>query len=95
MTANCVLNIVIEGYHTAGKLDVPKMKAFNQEVSNKMYTFLTYLISKSDDDRAAFMATMSAMYPSNWDQPKFDRDFTTALRIHKRIERRFPRETCG
>jgi len=32
---------------------------------------------------------MGAMNPKNWDQPKVDRDFVEAVKILKRIEKRF------
>ena len=75
MAVNCVRNTVIENYHAAGKLDDSEMKAFQQEVSNKIYTFLHFLFLKPGEDRDAFPSAMGMMYPSNWDQPKIDRDF--------------------
>ena len=89
MAVNCVRNTVIEDYHAAGKLDNREMKAFNQEVTNKIYTFLQFLFVKPDEDREAFMNAMGMMYPSNWDQPKADRDFLETVKIAKRIARRF------
>ena len=89
MAVNCVRNTVIENYHAAGRLDDSEMKAFNQEVANKIYTFLHYLFVKPDVDRDAFQRAMGAMYPKNWDQPKLDRDFVEAVKILKRIEKRF------
>jgi hypothetical protein len=89
MAVNCVRNTVIENYHAAGKLDDAEMKAFNQEVANKIYTFLHYWFVKPDVDRDTFQRAMGAMYPKNWDQPKIDRDFVEAVKILKRIEKRF------
>ena len=84
MAVNCVRNTVIENYHAAGKLDDSEMKAFNQEVTNKIYTFLQFLFVKPDADREAFMSAMGMMYPSDWDQPKADRDFLETVKIAKR-----------
>ena len=89
MAVNCVRNTVIENYHAAGKIDDLEMKAFNQEVANKIYTFLHYMFVKPDEDRDAFLRAMGAMYPKYWDQPKVDRDFVEAVKILKRIEKRF------
>jgi hypothetical protein len=89
MAVNCVRNTVIEDYHADGKLDDSDMKAFNQEVANKIYTFLQFLILKPDEDREAFLSAMGAMYPLNWDQPKVDRDFLETVKIAKRLARRF------
>jgi len=83
MTVNCVRNTIIEDYHSQGKLSDPEMKAFNQEVANKIYTFLTFLLSKPEEDRAAFLVAMSQMYPSGWDQPRIDQDFAKAAKFFK------------
>jgi hypothetical protein len=88
MAVNCVRNTVIEDYHANGKLDDSEMKAFNQEVANKIYTFLQFLLHKPAEDREAFLSAMSTMYPSNWDQPKLDRDFLETVKIVKRMARR-------
>jgi hypothetical protein len=84
MVSNCVRNTVIEDYHAQGKLSDDDMKAFNQEVANKLYTFLTFLMKKSAEDRQVFMGMMALMFPTGWDQPKLDGDFMTAFRQIKR-----------
>src|SRR5262249_21891342 len=85
MAVNCVRNTVIEDYHAQGKLSDSEMKAFNQEVANKIYTFLNFLLNKPDEDREAFLWLMGVMYPKNWDQPKIDRAFADVV---KRIKSR-------
>jgi hypothetical protein len=89
MAVNCVRNTVIEDFHAAGKIDDSEMKVFNQEVADKLYTFLHYMFVKSDEDRDIFLRAMGPMYPKNWDKPKIDRDFVEAVKILKRIEKRF------
>ena len=89
MAVNCVRNTVIEDFHAAGKIDDTEMKVFNQEVADKLYTFLHYMFVKPDEDRDIFLRAMGPMYPKNWDQPKIDRDFVEAVKILKRIEKRF------
>jgi len=84
MTVNCVRNTVIEDYHAQGKLDDSEMKAFNQEVADKIYTFLHYLHNKPIADSQAFLLAMGVMYPSNWDQPKIDRRFAQAAKFFKK-----------
>ncbi len=85
IAVNCVRNTVIEDYHADGKLSDSEMKAFNQEVSNKIYTFLHYLFQKPPEDQEVFLNAMSLMYPSNWDQPKLDRDFVKAANTFKKL----------
>lgn len=90
MAANCVRNTVIEDYHAQGKLNDAEMMAFNREVANKIYTFLTYMIAKPAEDWDDFLGAMSWMYPKSWDQPKIDPDFTAVMKMVKK-RRRAPR----
>ncbi len=76
-------NTIIEDYHAQGKLSDPEMKVFNQEVVNKIYTFLTFLLSKPEEERASFLLAMSQMYPSDWDKPRIDQDFAKAAKLFK------------
>lgn len=85
IAVNCVRNTVIEDYHADGQLSDAEMKAFNQEVSNKIYTFLHYLFNKPTKDQEAFLNAMSMMYPGNWNQPKLDRDFVKAANTFKKM----------
>jgi hypothetical protein len=84
MAVNCVRNTVIEDYHAKGKITDGEMKKLNKEVSNKIYTFLHYLFHESEDDRQAFLQAMSMMYPTNWDEPKLDAEFTQAVKSWKK-----------
>ena len=84
IAVNCVRNTVIENYHAQGKLNDSEMKAFNQEVANKIYTFLNFLLNKPDEDRDAFLGAMGWMYPSKWDQPRIDRDFADVVKLIKK-----------
>jgi hypothetical protein len=85
MAVNCVRNTVIEDYHSDGKLSDTEMKALNQEVASKIYTFLHFLFSNSSEDQEAFLNAMGMMYPSNWDQPKLDADFVKAVSIVRKM----------
>ena len=93
IAVNCVRNTVIEDYHAAGKLDDSEMMAFNQEVANKLYTFLQFLFLKPAEDRDAFLNAMGMMYPKNWDQPRMDADFVETVKIAKRIAKRFSQDS--
>jgi hypothetical protein len=85
ITVNCVRNTVIEDYHADGKLSDAEMKAFNQEVANKIFTFLHYLFEKPREDEEAFLSAMGMMYPSRWDEPKLDTDFVRAVNLWKKM----------
>jgi len=85
MAVNCVRNTVIENYHADGKLSDEEMKVLNQEVANKIYTFLHYMTNKPPEDQTAFLSAMGMMYPSNWDQPKLDPDFVKSVNLVKKM----------
>lgn len=85
MAVTCVRNTVIEDYHADGKLSDEEMKRLNQEVANKIYTFLHYLFTDSPHDQAAFLSAMGMMYPSNWDQPKLDASFVESVKLVKKM----------
>ena len=76
MVVNCVRNTVING-----KLTDAEMTAFNQEVTNKIYTFLKMgLFSDDLEDAAMFMGLMNLNYPHGGDDPKLDKSFLDALK---------------
>jgi hypothetical protein len=85
MAVNCVRNTVIEDYHAQGKLSNAEMMAFNREVANKIYTFLTYMIAKPTEDWDDFLGAMSWMYPRKWDQPRIDPDFAAVMKMVKKV----------
>ena len=75
MAVNCVRNTVLESYHAGGKITDPEMKAFNQEVVNKLYTFLTLYFLQNEESSKAFLNLVARNYPEDWDEPKLDPDF--------------------
>jgi hypothetical protein len=81
VAAYCVRNTVIENYHADGKLSDSEMKAFNKEVADKIYTFLTFLLEKSNEEHEAMMRVILKHCPTNWDAPKLDQNFLNSIRI--------------
>lgn len=80
----CVRNTVIEEYHANGQLSQDDMKAFNQEVANKIFTFLRLAIFNADNQEAmAFMGMATMQFPHGWDQPHDDADFVHALEKYR------------
>ena len=92
MAVNCVRNTVIETYHTEGKLTQEEMKAFSKEVTNKLYTFLTLYLGKTEaPSKIAFLDLMAHNLPTDWDLPKLDRGFVadTKQLVRRRSEGKF------
>jgi hypothetical protein len=74
MAVTCVRNTIIEDYHTDGKLNDKEMKAFNKEVANKLYTFLTFMFGAPSPERNEFLRMAEIFVPHNWDEPDLDED---------------------
>ena len=73
MAVNCVRYTVIESYHTAGKISEAEMMAFNKEVVDRIYTFLTLYFAETDESsKLEFVNRMNKNYPTGWDSPKLD-----------------------
>jgi len=79
MTVNCVRNTVIEDYHGDDKITDNQMMNFNIEVSNKIYTFLKYLLNADEEEHADFLSLASMYYPTDWRTPVLDSDFIEAM----------------
>ncbi len=79
IASNCVRNTVIEDYHAAGKLNQEEMQAFNKQVANKIYTFLTYVFEEDRIDNDAFWRLIKLGYPKNWDEPELDQKFVNGV----------------
>ncbi len=90
MAMTCVRNTVIEGYHAAGKITNDEMAAFNREVANKLFTFLTYMHG-THADWNDFLQMVSLTYPTHWDRPRLDEDLVSALAsFRKRTQKQAP-----
>ncbi len=86
MAVTCVRNTIIEKYHAAGKITDDEMAAFNREVANKLFTFMTYMRGTQEDFND-FIQLVSLNYPTNWDKPELDKDLVGALALfRKRIK---------
>lgn len=71
-------------WNELSRINDKEMKAFNKEVADNIYTFLSlYLHPKYDDDRETFIKLTGMHFPFNWDKPKFDKDLLKAIREEK------------
>lgn len=87
MAVTCVRKTIIEDYHADGKISDPEMAAFNKQVANKLFTFLTHLFGRSDDSQD-FLEMLSAFYPADWDKPKLDENTVRALELYREQKKR-------
>jgi hypothetical protein len=70
-------------WNEVSRITDEEMKAFNIEVSNKIFTVLQYLLNpKFESDREEFVNRLSYFHPSQWDRPvmqRVDRSATTDI----------------
>ena len=83
MSVNCVRKTVLDDYVVEGKLDEQELQRFMSEVSDKLYTFLTYLLKRSEDDKQIFLEIMNNSYPRDWEQPEISAVFEEAVSLVK------------
>lgn len=83
MSVNCVQKTVLDDYASDGRLTEEEMQTLITEVTNKLYTFLTYLLDKSEGEKQVFLEVMNSSYPHDWAQPVISEVFEEAVKIAK------------
>ncbi|WP_281645092.1 hypothetical protein [Parendozoicomonas sp. Alg238-R29] len=76
ITANCLRNTPVEKMNTSGAMSQEDLKNLQKAMSDRMYTFLLYLLSKPAQEYSALMEELSRHYPADWPLPELDSSFT-------------------
>ncbi len=79
ITANCLRNTPVEKMNNTGGLSEDDMSALRKSMSDRMYTFLLYLLSKPAAEYKALMEELSQHYPADWPLPELDSSFTQII----------------
>lgn len=83
MSVNCVRKTVLDDYYTNGQLSEAELQAFVAESTDKLFTFLTYLLDRSEDDKQSFLEVMNTSYPHDWPEPQLSAVFEQAVQLKK------------
>ena len=75
ISANCIRQSVIEECKKNGQINDGQINQFNKEMSDRIYTFLTYLLSKPAQEYSVMMEAMAKHYPESWAMPELSMDF--------------------
>ena len=75
ISANCIRQSTIEECKKNGQINDVQLNQINKELSDRMYTFLTYLLSKPAQEYSVMMEAMSKHYPDDWAMPELNQDF--------------------
>ena len=75
ITANCLRNTPVEKVRqqAAVPLNEAELQHLQKSMSDRMYTFLTYLLGKPAREYAALMEELTRHYPKDWPMPELDK----------------------
>jgi len=83
MSVNCVRKTALDDFFTNGQISELELNAFVSEATDKLFTFLTYLLDRSEQDKQSFLEVMNASYPHDWPHPKMSPVFEQAVALMK------------
>lgn len=83
MSVNCVRKTVLDDYLNNGQLSEAELNDFVSEATDKLFTFLTYLLDRPETDKQSFLEVMNASYPNNWPEPKLSAVFEQAVAMRQ------------
>ena len=72
ITANCLQNSHVEPKGAPPVFSETELKLFRKTMSDRLYTFLFYLLNKPADEYSALMQELSRNYPADWPAPELD-----------------------
>ncbi len=75
ISANCIRESTIEECKKNGQINDAQLNTFNKEMTDRIYTFLTYLLSKPAQEYSVMMEAMAKNYPESWPMPELSIDF--------------------
>lgn len=70
LSANCIRESAIEECQKRGQINDQQLNRFNKEMSDRLYTFLTYLLQKPAEEYTVMMEALAKHYPESWEQPE-------------------------
>ncbi|MDP0562437.1 MAG: hypothetical protein QS721_08985 [Candidatus Endonucleobacter sp. (ex Gigantidas childressi)] len=84
IAANCVNDSVLEECHNNKQITDTQLTLFKKQISDRVYTFLTYLLNKPADEYSVLMENLVKTYPENWPIPNLDPQL---IKINKKHEK--------
>ena len=84
IAANCTRDSELE----KGSVSDELVHSFNRQMSNKLYTFLTYLLNKPADEYSVMMEALAENFPETWDMPELDKSF---MKVTQKVHQHSPK----
>ncbi|KEQ19302.1 hypothetical protein [Endozoicomonas numazuensis] len=79
IAANCTRNSVLDDAVKTKAVSEEQMNQFNHQMSNRIYTFLTYLLNKPAEEYSVMIEELSKNYPEAWALPNLDQSLMNAV----------------
>ena len=79
IAANCLRNTPVENTAAGSSFTEEDLKALRKSMSDRLYTFLLFLLNKPASEYSALMEELSRFYPADWPLPELDGDFTKVV----------------
>ena len=70
LTANCIQQSTIEECQKKGQINEQQFNQINREMSDRIYTFLTYLLQKPANEYTSMLEAMAQYFPENQPMPE-------------------------
>ncbi|MDP0590281.1 MAG: hypothetical protein QS748_14270 [Candidatus Endonucleobacter bathymodioli] len=77
IAANCVNDSILEECHSNKQITDKQLSLFKKQISDRIYTFLTYLLNKPANEYSVVMENLAKTYPENWPIPDLDQQLLT------------------
>ncbi|PJE80460.1 hypothetical protein CI610_00543 [invertebrate metagenome] len=76
IAANCTRDSMLDECQENGQLNQEQVQAFNKQMTDRIYTFLTYLLNKPASEYSVMMEALAKHYPESWPMPEIYQQFT-------------------
>lgn len=80
IVANCLENGMVNELHGKGVITDEQEIAFNKQVTDRIYTFLLYLLNKPEQQYSALLTELAKKYPDKWPLPELDAEFSAIVK---------------
>ena len=77
ITTNCTRESVLDECKSKDQINQSQLDLLNRQISDRLYTFLTYLLNKPAPEYSQMMETLFKHSPQNWPSPKIYPEFVS------------------
>ena len=75
ITANCTRDSILQDSLETGTFSQTQFNDFNKQMSDRIYTFLTFLLNKPAEEYSVMMSELAKHFPEDWSMPDLEQSF--------------------